>query len=93
MARTTRTVEMYLGKPWAGSAGGDTGEWWTTEVEIPFKTPETKIEKVATEKLWAELAESQDRSQREDIAFVGIYYVPSIEELDERDADLEDDEE
>ena len=90
MARTTRTVEMYIGKSWSD---GDSGEWWTTEVEIPLKTPEAKIEKVATEKLWAELTDSQDRSQREDIAFVGLYYLPSLEELDERDADLEGDEE
>jgi hypothetical protein len=84
MARTTRTVEMYLGKSWSD---GDTGEWWTTEVEIPVKTPEAKIEKVATEKLWSEI----NTDELGDIVFVGVYYVPSLKELDERDADLDDD--
>jgi hypothetical protein len=83
MARTTRTVEMYLGKSWSSVAGGDSGEWWTTEVEIPVKTPEAKIEKVATEKLWSEI----NTDELGDIVFAGVYYVPSLEELDEQDAE------
>jgi hypothetical protein len=79
---------MYLGKPWAGSAGGDTGEWWTTFVEIPIKTPSAKIEKVATEKLWAEIEQGESLDISE-IAFVGLYYLPSLEELKWRDEDLE----
>jgi hypothetical protein len=62
-ATHTRPIEMYV-----GVSRGDSGEWYTTIVDIPVKTPDTAIERVAKAVLERELAESEDL-----VGFAGVY--------------------
>ena len=83
MARTKRPVEMYLARPWPTVVGGDTGEWWTDFVNIPINTPEDQIAAVAEGVLMEEIED-------DDIAFVGVFNIQSLEELDDEDDEFDD---
>ncbi|NIM22235.1 MAG: hypothetical protein GTN64_07455 [Candidatus Latescibacteria bacterium] len=61
MSKKTREIEMYVGR---GLGGGDSGDWWTTYVEIPADTPEDKIESVAKKCLLKILNKNKEDSNR-----------------------------
>ena len=71
MGRKTRIVEMYIGE------GTDFGTWHTEYVDIPIDTPEDKIEEVAKN--------VANETFTIDYMFVGVYSVPSLDELDDID--------
>ena len=75
MARKTRLVEMYIG------IGSDFGTWGTEYVEIPIDTPDDKINEVAMNVAKEDFTGYQ---------FVGIYSVPSLDELDDICGEEED---
>ena len=61
----TRMIEMYIGY------GSDFGTWETDYVDIPLDTPDDKIEEVAKDVIIED---------RKDIAFTGVYAIPSLED-------------
>jgi hypothetical protein len=74
--KQTRQVEVYVGK---ARDCGDAGEWWTEYVDIPAATPEKRIEAVARAEYLRKLPEVNPP----EIAFVGLYNVPSVAEEEE----------
>jgi len=70
MKSKVRPVEMYIGI----SNGSDFGTWYTDYVEIPIDTPENLINDVAIEVAKKHLS---------NIAFVGVYSIMPLEDVDE----------
>ncbi len=73
MKSKVRPIEMYFGRAYGG---GDYGDWSTDYVEIPIDTPDDKIEMVAK-------AKAKEEYGGDDLAFVGVYYIMPLEEIDE----------
>ncbi len=63
-------IEIYIGYI--------SHEWETQYVSIPFDTPKEKIEEVATQKGMQKFFNNPHT--RDEVAFVGVYYIPDIEE-------------
>lgn len=70
-------IEMYVG---VAGTGGDTGEWYTTHVDIPLSTPDNKVGQVATKRLEAAL-----KAERADYVFVGVYSIPEPDDFEDED--------
>ena len=68
MKKKLRPIEMYVGY------GSDFGSWGTDYIDIPIDTPEDKIE---------EVAKDQARNKFKDFAFIGVYAIVPLEELDD----------
>jgi hypothetical protein len=68
MATTTRQIEIFAGHV-------EPKEWFTFFVKIPADTPEDRIESLAVEQ-----AEQELTAQGTDVAFVGVYWIPEIDE-------------
>ncbi len=66
----TREVELYIGYT--------NNRWDTRYVSIPFDTPEEKVEEVATQEGTALFFNNP--YTHDEVAFVGVYHIPSIEE-------------
>ena len=73
MKHKTRPIEMYYGY---AQGNGDSGSWGTDYVDIPIDTPDDKIESVAKET-------ARNEYEGDDLAFVGLYSIVPLEELDE----------
>lgn len=65
-----RDVEIYIGYT--------SHKWDTQYVSIPFDTPEEKVEEVAIQK--GTVSFFNNPNTRDEVAFVGVYHIPSIEE-------------
>ena len=65
-----RDVEIYIGYI--------SHKWETQYVSIPFDTPKEKVEEVATQKGTALFFNNP--YTHDEVAFVGIYHIPSMEE-------------
>lgn len=84
MSKTSKTngkmkVEMYVGIDHAGL--GQSGDWYTTYIEIPCDTPANEVAEVAE----ATLTRALDEEGVENVAFVGVYNVPGDDEDDTDD--------